>query len=703
MKKLFYLVLFLAFFTLLTDLNAQISWESTGGPFGGSVRGIVEEPNGNILAITSGAVYRSTNYGLNWNKLTFEGFSPLKVYYYDDNTVFVLSEFNEGNRNEIYRSDDYLATCQLKNSGMENTGINSLYFSTDGKLYANTFDGIYVSTDKGDNWVQTYSIQEADNWISNCAVNSKGDIFAGTLVGLFRSTDNGSSWIMLNDDEQELETNIENILINSKDTIFITTPYGLYRSYDNGDTWEHLVNDLPESNVGFILLINDEELLVGSAWFGIYHSTNSGDDWTMINESGGSGAILLENGNVFIATINGILFADNLSGNWEYKNAGINELGIASILINKTNSANKDNIFVGDDNGAVHRSTDGGNSWTYLYKTHGAGVSSMVIGTDESIYAGTIWGGVYRSTDNGETWESKNNGLDDPDVRALTIDKNGNLYAGTFSKIYKSTDKGDTWTTCFFQNQSIQCSSLVVNSRNLLFAGTITYGPVRSTNNGLSWTQITNGMQQAVKFITVNKQDELFAVTATNDLYTSINDGNSWSLVKSNMGIQSVFVMNDIDLLAAVDLDHEDIGVYLSTDKGLNWAPVKEGFGNNLVYSFDNNSGGYIYAATSRGVYRTTASVVPVEEGIETNSIISISPNPASDFAEINLLLNQNSLVTITLLDVLGNKIMNVFEGICESGANEYKVSTNNLLQRLYYVNINIGNKCFIKPIVIIR
>ena len=699
MKNYFYLVLFLLFFSFGIELNAQISWEETGGPFGGSVREILEEPDGNILAITYGSVYRSTDKGLNWNKLTFDGFSPAKINY-DDNTAYIIPTPTDWYNNVIYRSDDKLLTCQLKNSGLENKGINGLYIAN-GKIYACTSDGIYASTDKGENWTKAYTVSD-DGWVSNLVINSKGDLFAGTLGGLYRSTDNGSNWTLLNDEAQELETNIEHLLVNSKDTIFVTTPYGPYRSADNGDTWVHLINEFPQSNVGFILLLNDEELLIANSWMGIFHSTNSGDVWTKIYDKGGNDAIIQENGNVFIATLRGVLFADDLTGTWEYRKNGMKELSVSTILINRNDGINKNTIFVGDDNGAIHKSTDNGLSWSFLTQTDGADVSSLVMDNDENIYAGTIWGGAYRSN-NGETWEPINNGLDDPDVRTLALDHDGNLYAGTFSAISKSTDKGDTWTTCFSQEQSVQCSTIVVNSRNMLFAGTIAFGALRSTNNGQTWTQIYNGMKLAVDHIFINNQDELFAVTAGSDLYKSTNDGNNWSLVKANMGISNIFLLSDKDILASVDRNHEDIGVYLSNDKGQTWNLVEDGLNENYVYSFDKNTDGYVYAATSSGVFRSTVTVVSVEEDIASESMISISPNPAVDFADINLVLTQNNFISISLFDLIGNKKMDVAEEFCESGNQNFKLNIDNLSQGLYYVNIQIGNQNIIKPIVVIR
>ena len=47
--------------------------------------------------------------------------------------------------------------------------------------------------------------------------------------------------------------------------------------------------------------------------------------------------------------------------------------------------------------------------------------------------------------DDGESWEAVNNGLTATNVRALAVNSDGDIFAGTFGGVFRSTDDGDTW------------------------------------------------------------------------------------------------------------------------------------------------------------------------------------------------------------------------------------------------------------------
>ncbi|HOE96743.1 MAG TPA: hypothetical protein PLS90_17325 [Candidatus Sumerlaeota bacterium] len=47
--------------------------------------------------------------------------------------------------------------------------------------------------------------------------------------------------------------------------------------------------------------------------------------------------------------------------------------------------------------------------------------------------------GIFRSTDDGSTWSEVSSGLTNLDVRALVVDAEGTLYAGTAGGVFRST------------------------------------------------------------------------------------------------------------------------------------------------------------------------------------------------------------------------------------------------------------------------
>lgn len=700
MLKLIKISIILLIILAVQGLTAQITWEPTGGPYGGSIRKIKIGPDGTLFAFSYGSAYQSTNNGQAWSWMNFGNFNPNDVFFKNDGTIFATSEFDNSNNNELYRSSD-MTNWEKKSVGLENRAIHNIVFHSSAVI-ACTDSGLYQSTDNGDNWNKISSIPGV-NHILLLGFNSKGAMFAGTYAGLYRSLDSGKTWQLIGDGTDQTRTNIENLVIDSSDSIFMTTPYGIYRSYDGGDNWEHLTNGIVESNMGFLELLGNNKIFAGTSWSGCYLSMDYGNTWTQIINIGGSDFVMIGNKNVFVATNGGILFADSLSGTWSYKNNGINELQTSAILINKSNSQHKGEIFTGDVNGNIYKSTDNGNSWIVVNRIQGVGVSSIIFGGEDTLYASTIWGGVYRSVDDGESWEVENSGLDDPDVRAIAIDHNGILYAGTFSKIFKSTDKGETWVTSLSQSQSVQCSTLVVNKKNWLFAGTIVYGALRSKDGGLTWQQISTGMQVPIQFMAINDNDELFAATLDGNLYHSTNDGENWTLLKSGMGIFNLFVVNNNDLLAAVDVNHQDIGVYRSVDDGQTWFPEKNGLNNKYAFAFDINSDGYVFVCTNTGVYRSTSTILGVTNSTETASLLNIYPNPAESQTTINYSISKDGLAQIDLYDMLGNKVKTIFDGFVVSGNYSYTLNTEVLLPGSYYLRFSSSGKNIIQLLLKVR
>lgn len=96
------------------------------------------------------------------------------------------------------------------------------------------------------------------------------------------------------------------------------------------------------------------------------------------------------------------------------------------------------------------RSTDDGETWTYL----GAGLGSAASFAASPLVEGTLWAGdsgaVLRSRDGGETWQSFSTGLPSGvsvvDLAPDPADP-ATLYAATRqSGVFKSTDAGETWS-----------------------------------------------------------------------------------------------------------------------------------------------------------------------------------------------------------------------------------------------------------------
>jgi len=69
--------------------------------------------------------------------------------------------------------------------------INSIAISSNGHIFAGTDDGVFRSTDNGENWTHLNGLTNLEVW--SFTINSNGYIFAGTDDGVFRSINSTTS------------------------------------------------------------------------------------------------------------------------------------------------------------------------------------------------------------------------------------------------------------------------------------------------------------------------------------------------------------------------------------------------------------------------------------------------------------------------------------------------------------------------------
>lgn len=101
------------------------------------------------------------------------------------------------------------------------------------------------------------------------------------------------------------------------------------------------------------------------------------------------------------------------------------------------------------------------------------------------------------------------------------------------------------------------------------------------------------------------------------------------------------------------------------------------------------------------GVVSTVKITVPRSDDKLLQGV-DVFPNPASDQLNFKFTLSHNSNVTIKIMDVLGNDVLNVVQERFETGEQKYSISIANKLARgFYFARINAGTESVIKRISI--
>lgn len=232
---------------------------------------------------------------------------------------------------------------------------------------------------------------------------------------------------------------------------------GIFRSTDDAASWQPIFDDQPMLSIGDIEIskANNDLIFVGTG---------------EVNAGGGS--LAYDGDGVYKSTDGG--------NTWQSK--GLQSVGsISKIVIDPTNDDRiyvgaMGPLFRNDDNRGVYRSVDGGDTWQkVLFLSNKTGVIDMAIHpTNTNVVYAVTWerertvenrvyggatSGIHRSTDGGDTWTELTTGLPtDPNLKGrISIDiaqSNPNvLYAsyadaiGSVQGVYRTNDGGDNWNT----------------------------------------------------------------------------------------------------------------------------------------------------------------------------------------------------------------------------------------------------------------
>jgi photosystem II stability/assembly factor-like uncharacterized protein len=166
------------------------------------------------------------------------------------------------------------------------------------------------------------------------------------------------------------------------------------------------------------------------------------------------------------------------------------------------------NIFyVCSPSGGIHKTTNGGNSWTSIGNGLPSGVACIAVGRSN----GNV---IYAFTGDGDSHASN----------FLVFDY---MLSPNFGGLYKSTDAGATWTrmaTPGSENNIGRNMTVSYGNSNFLFVAT-QEGLYRSTDGAASWTQVRIGAWWDVEF-SPNNDSTVYASSATQIAY-STNGGRS--------------------------------------------------------------------------------------------------------------------------------------------------------------------------------
>ena len=617
--------------SIAQKFNNVSAWK-TIGPFTtttktgqGRVNTFTVDPNHpNIFYVgaPSGGIWKSTDYGVNWEPLSDGlpqiGVSAIAIDPNDSDTIYIAT--GDDDAGDTYSTGVMKSTDGGKtwsNTGLTFTGtwsrISELYaHPSDSKiLWTATSRGFYKTEDSGKTWKRKLSGNIRDMKLKPGDPNT---IYAVTSSDFYRSTDGGNSFTRIESELPETGTasrmaievtranpSIVYVLSANKSNSF----QGVYRSFNSGQTFTKTleIRDIFGGSTQAwydmsltVSPVDEDVVFVGV--LDIWKSTDGGDKFTQINRWWNPTEPAYTHADIhFLRYYNGKLYAGTDGGIYESSDHGASfkdlseNLSISQYYKIATARNSSQNIAGGlQDNGGFAFSN---NIW---HRYHGGdGMDCGINPVDQEVFYGfTQYGSSLNVTyDAGKTEggtiveapDAETNGSSDRGgnwVTPLAINKEGVIYGG-YKKVYKL--ENSLWVAVTATAFEDDLDNLEISDINpdLMYAS-VGQKLFKSTDGGKNFNVVKDDFRNSITSIEINNSNtDIVYVTLggfnSNGVFKSTDGGNSWTEITYNLPGEPKFIIKhqnqspDNDLYLGTSL-----GVYHINDQMSEW----EVFSNNL-------------------------------------------------------------------------------------------------------------------------
>ena len=530
----------------------------------------VDPTNANVLyACTPGAqLFKSTDGGISWTSISngfpTAGVGDVAIDPSDPNTLYATtgdSDYYNAYTDGVYKSTDggltwhKLTSLPVVPSGGEIFSSILMNPAIPGSFLVSSTKGIYRFTNGGATVVKVATDGARD---LSVMPGNPNIMFAGSYwsysgpTKFVRSNDNGITWTPIT---SGLPTGAFRYAISvspvNPNMVYVWTStqndfvsQGVYCSTDAGLTFKQMNGGSPnmcanQGNYNFCLAAdptNAATVYAGGTY--VYRSTDSGTTWVNLSQgavghvdihgitfSGPSTIYIANDGGVYKTTDAGASFT-NISSN----------LSIAQSYGISMSSVNSNIILSGHQDNGTNISTDLV-SWRRVLG--GDGLLNLIDRTNDNIMFGTSqFGYIYRSTNGGVNFSQVGSSITKNIMWQTPLIQDANvpstIYAAS-DKVYKSTDYGTSWTAISPVIYGISAMDVDWNNSNIIYVASY-FDMYKTIDGGINWVPINSGFtpggQMLSLHIDVNNSSIVYAACGsyTGSLFRSIDAGASWAL-----------------------------------------------------------------------------------------------------------------------------------------------------------------------------
>ena len=661
---------------ILKSTDAGETWNATSHstPVGGTDGFHVFAANPTTHTILAGAndgLYRSTDDGDTWTQVDSEG-SWFDV------------KWQPGNPTRVYASK-----AALPFGAYPPPTIRGVHVSNDDGL---TFALAGTGQPTGDLTKIKIGVTAADPDMVYAHYGELGSTHA--TLGVYRSTDAGATW-MLRNDTLNMAVNqswYNQVLAVDPDDadIIVTGGVRLYRSLDGGQTYSPTppgglfdpFGSTASPHVDFHAIAyepgSNDVLWVGTDG-GVWRSTNDGVSWLTRRE----GLATYQMYDICLASGDIAFMLGAAQDNGFPRRVGVTEwLQTAPFsgdgMVCRIDPASFVTIIASEQNGAIKKSTDAGESWT---------------SAETGISGNAIW------------------------VNPLAMDPNdgSHLYTRRSNAIFRSTNGASSWQQV--GTQSARDISISPVDGNVIWTLSNFAGVWLSTNDGDTWTQSVSYPGTALETTIHAHPTEVGTAFVLNCCYDidlphivrTTDFGETWEDVTGDFPDQPAGTFAIDPALP----DHwylgSDTGVWRSTDGGSSWLPFGDGLANGVVTDLEiNRTTRKLVAGTyGRGAWeidlQPAAGVADAEVPTPGLMFDPPLPNPSGSRFVFRFAAHDADAAQLDVFDVAGRHVASVAEARGDGVIRVVEWNAESVPAGIYIAVLDTGDRRLSRKVVVAR
>lgn len=610
-------------------------------------------------------------------------------------------------------------------------------------VYAATTQGVFKSRDAGASWVQLHNVVMATDLLIHPNDPNKVVVGCGNFgspgFGLYKSEDGGLNWVKISAGvPSQFNGKIQLGMAPSNPNI-IYASFGNGFSMTDGASWLCRSSDFGSHwNIR-----TQTDYSQWQGWFShdVAVSPEDPDDLAVVgvnvwrSADGGGSLSLTAGGNevhadchdvayhpsnpdiVYVATDGGLYRSNDGGGQYFPVNDGYQTVQFYNGF---SNSAQDPGIAFGglQDNGSIR--WNGDLTWTQVFGGDG-GWSAVDQNDDSRVYVSWQTLNIQRSLNGGASFASivppgnEFTAFIAPYV--IAEDNASIIYAGRVN-VYKSEDAGNTWTAtgggAGLDGNPILSMAISPENSDVVYAatapipGSSTHGIFVTLDGGGSWQNITGGNlpDRFPMDLAVDPTDEAVAYIAysgfgSGHVYRTADYGASWADISAGLPDVPANAIVVDPLFPDFIYVGNDLGVFVSTDGGLNWHAYQEGLpATAMVFDLTIASvNRKLRVAThGNGAYQRDLLEEAVA-GADEPAVkafadgVRLFPNPMRERATLQYELQERQQVAIQVLDGAGRQVRVLSDGLQAEGRRQLEVSRQGLAAGMYYLRIEAGGK----------